>query len=202
MTRPEAYQLLTKYLTDKTLIKHSFATEAAMKALYKKLTPEEKRTKADEEKWAITGLLHDADYELARGKPEKHGLLLFEKEPNKVPPEIAYAIKAHNYQYTKVDPKSIMDWAITTCDQLTGIIVAAALLQPDKRIYLLTPEYVMNRFQDKSFAKGADRKTILLCQTTLGLSLDQFIKVVLEGMKMIGKELELESIQTTPDVSD
>jgi predicted hydrolase (HD superfamily) len=191
MTRPEAYIILTKYLTDKSLIKHSIAVEAAMRALYRKLTPKEKYNKEEEEKWGITGLLHDADYELARGLPKKHGLLLMEKEPEKIPPDIAYAIKAHNYLYTKVDPRSIMDWAITTCDQLTGMIVAAALMQPDKRIYLLTPEFVMNKFQDKSFAKEADRKTILLCQTTLGLPLEQFIKVVLEGVKIVGKELEL-----------
>lgn len=191
MTRTEAYQILTKYLTDKNLIKHSIATEAAMKALYRRLIPKEKYNKWDEEKWGITGLIHDADYELARGKPEKHGMLIVEKESTKIPSDIAYAIQAHNYHYTKINPKSIMDWAITTCDQLTGIIVAAALLQPDKRIYLLTPEFVINRFEDKSFAKGVDRKTILLCETTLNLPLKEFVKVVLDGMKIVGKELEL-----------
>jgi uncharacterized protein len=191
MTRAEAYQLLIKNLTNKTLIKHSIAAEAAMKALYRRLTPRDKYNKWDEEKWGITGLLHDADYELSRGKPEKHGLLLIEKERANIPSDVAYAIQAHNYQFTKIDPKTIMDWSITTCDQLTGLIMEAALIQPDKRIYLLTPEFVMNRFHEKSFAKGADRKTILLCEVTLGLKLDEFIKVVLEGMKLVGKELEL-----------
>jgi predicted hydrolase (HD superfamily) len=191
MTRPEAYKILTKYLTNRELIKHSIAAEAAMKALYKRLTPKDKYNKWDEEKWGITGLLHDADYDLSRGKPEQHGMLLIEKERANIPSDVAYAIQAHNYQFTQMDPKTIMDWSITTCDQLTGLIVAAALVQPDKRIYLLTPEFVMNRFHEKSFAKGADRKTILLCETTLGLKLDEFIKVILQGMKLVGKELEL-----------
>ena len=191
MTRAEAYQLLIKYLTNKELIKHSIATEAAMKALYKRLTPRDKYNKWDEEKWGITGLLHDADYDLSRGHPEKHGLLLIEKERATIPSDVAYAIQAHNYQYTKIDPKTIMDWSITTCDQLTGLIVAAAFIQPDKRIYLLTPEFVMNRFHEKSFAPGADRRTILLCEVTLGLKLDEFIKRVLGGMKLVGKELGL-----------
>ncbi len=191
MTHPEAYKLLTKYLTDKKLLKHSLATEAAMKALYKRITPKEKYNKAEEEKWSIVGLLHDADYEITRGEPEKHGMRLIEKEHDTIPQDIAYAIQAHNYKYTKVNPKSLMDWAITTCDQLTGIIAACALLQPDRRIYLLTHEFVLGKFQDKSFAKGADRATILLCETTLGLKLEEFIKVVLGGMQIIGRELEL-----------
>ena len=191
MTRAEAYQILTRYITNKNLIHHSLAAEAAMKALYKKLTPPEKQNNADLEKWGITGLLHDADYELAKGKPEKHGLLLFEKEPNKLPADIAYAIKAHNYRYTKAQPQNMMDWAIATCDQLTGFIVACALVQPDKRIYLLTPDSVLNKFKQKSFAKGADRAGILLCETTLALPLKDFITINLKAMQAIGKELGL-----------
>lgn len=191
MTRPEAYQLLTQYLNDKNLIKHSLAVEAAMKSIYQKFTPKDKYNKWDEEKWGIAGLLHDADYQLARGKPEKHGILFVEKEHAKLSVEIAYAIQAHNFQYNKINPKSTMDWALVACDQLTGFIVSCALIQPDKRIYLLTPEFVLNKFQDKSFAKGADRKTILFCETTLNLPIHEFIKLVLEGMKLIGKELEL-----------
>lgn len=189
MTRPEANQILSKYITNPLLIKHSLAAEAAMKALYVRLIPKENYNKGDEEKWGITGLLHDTDYELAKGKPALHGLLIFEKEPNKIPPDITYAIKAHNYSYTKVQPQSPMDWALVTCDPLTMLITAIALEQPDKRIYLVTHESVMTKFQDKSFAKGADRKSILLCEAKLGLPLIEFIKVVLPAMQKIGKEM-------------
>ena len=95
MTRDLAYLILNKYLTNKNLIKHCLATEATMRALARYY-------KEDEDKWGITGLLHDADYEMSKGYPEKHGLLLFEKEVNTIPSDIAHAIKAHNYQYTKV----------------------------------------------------------------------------------------------------
>src|ERR1035437_8871603 len=99
MTRSEAYTILTKYLKNQNLLKHSLATEVTMKALYKRLTTKGTYNPAKEEDWGMTGLLHDADYEMSKGHPEKHGLLLFEKEKDTIPEEIAYAIKAHNYEY-------------------------------------------------------------------------------------------------------
>lgn len=189
MTRQDAYQLLSTYLTNPNLIKHCIAAEAAMQALCSRLVPT-----ADElevEKWGITGLLHDADYELCKGHPEKHGLLLFEKEPNKVPYDIAYAIKSHNYEYTLVVPKSLMDWAITCCDQLTGLIVAAALVLPDKKLSSLTTESVLKRIKEKSFAKGANRKQILLCEEKLGIKLEEFVTIVLQAMQRVSNTLGL-----------
>lgn len=191
LTRPEALRILLKYLKNPNLIKHSFAAEAAMKALYDRLTLPGQRNDQDREKWGITGLLHDADYDMCKNHPEKHGLLLFEKEPIAIPDDIMYAIKSHNYKYTKVMPKSPMDWAITTCDQLTGLIVAATLVSPEKRIAAVYPEFVYNRYKQSSFAQGADRKTIALCEPQLGIPLMQFIEVVLNGMKEINKELGL-----------
>src|SRR5438132_1610063 len=102
MTRADADIILNKHLTNKNLIKHSLAAEAAMKAIYRHLYPD--GNPQEEETWGITGLLHDADYELSKGHPEKHGLLLFEIEPTGIPDEIAHAIKAHNYEYTNVTP--------------------------------------------------------------------------------------------------
>jgi len=138
MNREKAYQILTAYLKNKNLIKHCLAAEAVMKALYSRLklrNPNESSfAKATADTWGITGLLHDADYELAKGKPEVHGLLLFEKEPNKIPEDIAHAIISRNFENTKVMPESLMDWAITCCDQLTGLIVACALVYPDKKL--------------------------------------------------------------------
>lgn len=189
MTRNEAYQILTKYLKNQNLIKHCLATEAVMKALYKKLTPEP-HDPLVEEKWGIVGLLHDADYEMAKGKPEVHGLLLFDHE-NNIPLDIAYAIKSHNFEYTKVIPVSPVDWAITCCDQLTGLIVAATLVHPDKKLASITPEFVLNRMNDKSFAKGAERKPILLCEEKLGIPLNEFVAITLSAMQGISNQLGL-----------
>jgi len=183
MTRNEAYTILTKYLTNKNLIKHCLATEVTMKAL-------SKRFNGNEEVWGITGLLHDADYELAKDKPEVHGLLLFEKEKD-IPEDIAQAIKSHNFQLTKVDPISPMDWAITCCDQLTGLIIASALIHPEKKLQPVTVDFVLNRMKKKDFAKGADRIVILLCEEKLGIPLNEFVSITLTAMQNIAHELGL-----------
>jgi len=205
MTREEAYKILTIYLKNKNLIKHCLAAEAVMRALAKELRfnppageAGNKDLRINEEKWGITGLLHDADYELSKGHPEKHGLLLFdpdsigiEKEPNKIPEDIAHAIKSHNYENTKVQPQSLMDWAITCCDQLTGLIVACALVHPDRKLASLTPEFILKRMKEKSFAKGADRKPILMCEEKLGILLKEFVEINLKAMQSISADLGL-----------
>jgi uncharacterized protein len=193
MTRQEAYTILTKYLHNKNLLKHCLAAEAAMKALYKHLTPADQQNVADEEKWGIVGLMHDADYELAQqtNQLEKHGLLLFDHEKDTIPEDISHAIKSHNYQNTGVMPESHMDWAIETCDQLTGLIVAAALIHPDKKLTSIDTDFVLKRFHEKSFAKGAKREAIQACEKELGIPLKEFITITLTAMQKIHQELGL-----------
>lgn len=193
MTRPEAYQLLTKYLTNKNLIKHSLSCEVTMKALYKQLTPNNKQTAADEEVWGITGLLHDVDYEVSQknGDVEQHGTLNFVPEKDTLPKDILHGIQAHAYHYSKVMPESQMDWAITACDQLTGLIVAAALVTPEKKLSAVTTEKVLKRFKEKAFAKGADREAILLCESKLNIPLSEFVEITLKAMQSISDPLGL-----------
>lgn len=192
MTREEAEVILHKYLKNQNLIKHCLATEAVMKALYRKFygnSPE--YTYPAEVGWGIAGLLHDADYEMCKGRPEIHGILLIDKEGDKIPSDIAYAIKAHNYERTLVLPKSLLDWSIACCDQLTGLIVAAALVHPDKKLSSLTPEFILKRFNERSFARGADRKSIEKCDEKLGIPLADFIKINLNAMQGISDQLGL-----------
>jgi uncharacterized protein len=194
MTRNEAYQLLTKHMTIKNLQKHCLACEAIMKGLYRHLIPKDQHNESDEEKWGITGLLHDIDYEVAQNENllDKHGILLFERgELDIIPEEIAYAIKAHNFHSTGVEPKSNMDWAIITCDRLSGLIIAAALMTPEKKLAALTPEKVLKRFNEKSFAKGANRESIKLCEEKLNIPLPQFIEINLKAMQSISNDLGL-----------
>ena len=185
MERFEAYQILTTYLKNPNLIKHCLATEAAMQGLCKFIleSPDQQTLN----RWGVAGLLHDADYEMAAGHPEQHGLLINEKI--KLPDDIAYAIKAHNYQNTKIEPISPMDWSLACSDQLTGLIVAAALVAPSRKLSDITPDFVLKRFYEKSFAKGADRKTIELCESKLNIPLPKFIEVVLNSMKGVAAEL-------------
>jgi len=189
-TREEAFRILNKYLKNPNLLKHSLAAEAAMKGIYNYLyfgKPE--YSEAHLEKWGITGLLHDADYEMSKGRPDVHGLLLFDHEKG-IPPDIKHAIQSHN-PATYIKPESQLDWGIRCADQLTGLIVAGALIHPDHLLSSITPEFIQNRMKEKSFAKGADRAPILMCEEKLGIPLPQFIEVVLTSMQEISKELGL-----------
>ena len=187
MNREEAYKILTQHLQNKNLIKHSLASEAAMKGLCVYLNPN--ATENQIEKWGIAGLLHDGDYEDTANTPERHGLLITEQV--ELPADIAYAINSHNFHNTKIEPKSAMDWALTSSETLTGLIVACALVHPDKKLEPLTPEFVLKRFGEKAFAKGADRATIQLCEDKLNIPLPKFIEIVLDSMKSISPDLGL-----------
>lgn len=189
-TREEAFTIVKKYLTNPNLIKHSLAAEAAMKGIYNHLYfGKSEYNEADLQTWGITGLLHDADYDISKGRPEIHGLLLFDNEKG-IPPSIKHAVMAHN-PATGIKPQNQMDWAIRCADQLTGLIVAAALVHPDRKLASLTAEFVLNRMNEKSFAKGADREPIKQCQEKLGIPLEQFTGTILKAMQEISTDLGL-----------
>lgn len=183
ITREEAFKLLQKELKNKNLIKHSLAVEVVMAGLAQKLGE-------DEEAWRICGILHDLDYEKTKNKPEEHAKVTAEMlKKLGVASQITDAIKAHN-EATGVTPESTMARALYAVDPLTGLIVAAALVQPDKKLASLDVNSVLKKFKSKSFAAGVNRKAISSCKD-FGLSLDEFIKVGLESMQKISKELGL-----------
>jgi predicted hydrolase (HD superfamily) len=188
MDRNTAYQLLTSLIKNPNLLKHHLAAEAVMKGLYKRLSPQ--GNPQDEAKWGLVGLLHDADYELSKNHPEKHSLILEEKIGSQLPPDVLYAIKSHAFAYNMVEPKSQMDWAIYTCDELTGLIVASMLIHPDKKLASLTTDFVLNRFKEPNFAKGANREQIKMCEAKLGISLNEFVSIALLAMQGISPQLE------------
>lgn len=190
MTRDGAYQTLTTYVQSQSLIRHHLAVEASMRTLAQYFS-KTKNHFIDPEEWGITGLLHDADYELTRKTPEKHTLYLEEKLGDQIPEKTMYAIKAHNYAYTKVEPISLMDWALYTCDELTGFIVACTLVQQDKKIKSVTVDFVLKKLDDLSFAESVNREQIKLCEKSLGVTLPEFVQIVLTCMQSIDEELGL-----------
>ncbi|HLD01696.1 MAG TPA: phosphohydrolase [Patescibacteria group bacterium] len=194
MIRNEAYQILTKYITNKNLLKHCYAAEAGMRGIYQYLYKNKSSyAKATEDKWGITGLLHDIDYQIAQetNKLDKHGTLLFETNPELLPDDITYAIKSHNFEGTKVEPKSDMDWAIAIVDGLTGFIVSCTLIHPDKKLASITPEFVLKRLGQPAFSRNVRRDIIKLCEPKLGISLAEFVAITLKSMQGISDELGL-----------
>jgi predicted hydrolase (HD superfamily) len=177
-------------MSNQNLLKHSYAAEAAMKGIYRHL--HKNANSEEEEKWGITGLLHDIDYQLAQetNQLDKHGSLIFEKEDS-IPHDIEHAIKAHNFEGTKVEPANDMDWAIAIVDGLTGFIVACALVRPEKSLDSVTPETVLKKLDQPAFARNVRREVIRLCEEKLGIPLPDFITITLTSMQSIHKELGL-----------
>jgi putative nucleotidyltransferase with HDIG domain len=181
MTREEALNLVQSKVKGKNLIKHMLAVEAIMKRMAEHFNE-------DKEMWALTGLLHDLDYDETVNNFDQHSLLTCEwlKDYN-LDERILYAIKSHP---KRVEPQSKMDWALFAADPTSGLIVAAALMHPTKKLKNVTLEFVLNRFKEKRFAAGANREDIKACEK-IGLSLEEFISLALEGMQSIDEELGL-----------
>lgn len=154
-------------------------------------SPEESFEEFDADKWELVGLLHDADYEETKENPQRHAAVIAEQlESEDVDEDIIYAIKAHNYEHLGVQPESKMDWSLVACDDLTGLIVAVALVHPDK-LANVTTESVMKKFSTPSFAAGVDRERIKMCKEKLGIDLEEFVGIVLTAMKNKREELGL-----------
>jgi putative nucleotidyltransferase with HDIG domain len=181
MTRDEAFELVKSSVSTANLIKHMLAVEAVMKKLAARLGE-------DEQTWTLAGLLHDLDYDSTAKDPARHGLLTVEMLSGKdLPPSVTCAIKCHAGH---CQPESPMDRALLAADPLTGLIVAAALMHPTKKLRSVDTNFVMNRFREKSFARGANREQICGCDS-LGLELEEFVAIGLEAMTEIDAELGL-----------
>ena len=190
MDRIRAYQILTSLIKNPNLIKHHLAAEAAMREIARVLKEKADPT-IDIDDWGLVGLLHDADYEQSKDKPEEHTLILEREIGNQVKPEIMQAIKCHNRANNNIEPKSLMDWAIYTCDELTGFIIASALVHPEKKLSALTVDFILNRMKEPSFAKTVDRNQIKMCEEKLGIPLSEYIEIVLRSMQNILDQLGL-----------
>ena len=192
MNREEAVKTIDELVKSPNIRKHCLAAEAAMRALACELrikNEELRKTENfNEEDWGIVGLLHDADYEVTNKDLAKHTDLVVEKIKGKASQEITDAIAGH---CDKVERKTLMAKAIYAADELTGLIVAAALVRPNKKLDGLTVDSVLKRFKEPAFARGANRDQIKTCESELGIPLPEFTEIALNSMKKISKELGL-----------
>jgi putative nucleotidyltransferase with HDIG domain len=184
MTRERGFEILKENISNQNLIKHCLAVEAIMRALARHFGE-------DEEKWGLTGLLHDIDYEKVKEDLSQHSLVGAEMlEKLGIEKDICQAVKVHNEAHG-ILPETLMEKALYVTDPLTGLIVAATLVLPSKKIADLTTENVLNRFKEKAFARGANREIIKKSEEYLNLDLKDFIKIGLEAMQGISTELGL-----------
>jgi putative nucleotidyltransferase with HDIG domain len=181
LTREEALDSIKANVENGNMIKHMLATEAVMRALAKRLGE-------DETEWGLTGLLHDIDVELTGGDMTSHSRLGADLARELgASDEMANAILCHN-QTHGVPLETKLDKALYCADPLTGLITAAALVRPDKKLAGVEASSVKKRFKEKAFAAGASREQIAQC-TALGLELDEFIELGLKAMKKVAPQL-------------
>ena len=183
MNREEALESVRTNVENENLVRHMLATEAIMRALARRLGE-------DEKEWGLTGLLHDIDVELTGGDMTSHSKLGADLVRDMGgSPAMARAILSHNEAHG-VPLETKLDKALFCADPLTGLITAAALVRPDKKLASVEAKSVKKRFKEKSFAAGASREQISQC-SNLEIELDEFIELGLKAMQGIAKELGL-----------
>jgi len=180
ITRQKALAIIDKYVKSDSLRKHCLAVEAAMRG-YARLYGQ------DEELWGIVGLLHDFDYEY---DPENHpygGMQILRQEG--VPEEIVLACGSHGH--TDIPRDSLLRKTLYAVDELTGFIVAVALVMPGRALTKVTPESVKRKMKDKSFARAVDRNVLIESAKDLGVDFDQHVVNVRNGLVEVAQALGL-----------
>ena len=183
--REDAYQLMTAHVKNESLQKHMLSVEVAMRFYARKYGE-------DEELWAMTGLLHDCDYE-EHPDLREHTLVAARwlREAG-YDERIIYAILAHNDINQETHPRSdLLSRALYACDEITGMITATALVRPDKSILGLGVSSVRKKMKSKGFAAGVNREDLVKGAAELGVDLDEHIAFVIEAMSSIAGTLGL-----------
>jgi putative nucleotidyltransferase with HDIG domain len=184
MNRDEAWEILCEYTKAEALRKHGLAVEAAMRAYARKYG-------GDEEMWGCVGLLHDFDYEMhpnAEEHPKKGAPILRERG---VPEEIVHAVLCHAFYLEDlgVVRENNMDRVIFAVDELSGFIIAVALVRPSKSIGEVDVAAVKKKMKDKGFARAVRREDITDGAVVLGVDLDEHIAFVIEALKPVAGTL-------------
>lgn len=182
-TREEAWTLLNQYTTSPSLIRHALAVEAAMRAFAKRLG-------ADEDLWAVTGLIHDFDFE-QHPTPAEHpitGVRILQGLG--WPEEIVAAVAAHGWNLD-APRDTLMAKCLFAVDELSGFVAACALVRPSRSILDLEASSVRKKWKDKAFARNVSRQDMEQGATDLGIPLDEHIAAVIAALAPIAEELGL-----------
>jgi len=184
MNRQAAWELLTEYTKNESLIKHALAVEAALRAYAEK-------SGEDPDVWGVVGLLHDFDYErypsAEAGHPFKGADALREKG---YPDFVVKAVLSHA-DYSGVTRETLLEKTLFACDELCGFIIAAALVRPSKSVLDLEASSVRKRMKDKAFARQVKREDIVKGAQELGVDLNEHIAFVIKAMQGIADQLGL-----------
>ncbi len=184
LTRPQALELLHRYVKNEKMIFHCLASEAVMRGLAKHLG-------RDEEQWSLAGLLHDLDVEVTNAEATIHGtqteVLLKDYD---VDPGILDAIRMHNECSSGKERSTEFQFALAAGETITGLIFATTYVYPDKKLTSVKAKSVVKRMKEKMFAASVRRENIMECER-IGIPLDQFAALAIESMLPIAEEIGL-----------
>ncbi|HEV8628986.1 MAG TPA: HD domain-containing protein [Thermoanaerobaculia bacterium] len=198
MKRDDAYRLMTDHVQAAGLRRHMLSVEAAMRAYAARLAE-------DPEQWGLAGLLHDWDWEIhpTLDAHPLEGIPTLRAEG--CPEPVVHAILSHNEPATGVRRETPMDFALLACDEVTGLIIAAALVRPSKNVRDVEVKSIKKRWKERAFAAGVDREHVEQATAELGgacfdgrLDLWDHVGTVLAAMQGIAAELELDGRLATP----
>jgi putative nucleotidyltransferase with HDIG domain len=188
MNRQTALTIVAEYVSNENLIRHMLAVEAAMRYYAEKLGQ-------DQELWGITGLLHDFDWEIHPNLKEHPTAGVPILRERGVPEDIIQAILSHGVD-TGVSRTTLMQKGLFACDEITGLIVAAALVRPSRSLDDLKVKSVKKKWKDKRFAAGANREEIAEAAEDFGIELWEHVGNVILAMRGIGPELGFNTIRS------
>jgi predicted hydrolase (HD superfamily) len=174
ITYEQAVEKLHEWTDSRALRNHARAVEAAMRRAAHRYGSGE----ADEPRWALTGLLHDADYDRW---PEEHPKLIIAWLREQGEPEIAQAVEAH-FDASAIPSLTTLDKALLACDELTGFVMACCMVRPDG-VHSLAPSSVKKKLKDKGFAAKVSRDDVYQGAERLGANLDEHIQLVIDALK-------------------
>lgn len=182
--RNEAWALVCEWTPTPNLRKHMLAVEAAMRRYAV-------RFGEDEALWGLVGLLHDLDYERYTSQEAGHPFRGVEHLRRAGYPEVVCRAVLSHASYSGVPRQSRMEHALHACDELTGFIVAVALVRPSRSVHDVDAAAVRRKMKDKAFARAVDREEMQRAAEALGVPFDEHVTVVIEAMRGIAYDLDL-----------
>jgi putative nucleotidyltransferase with HDIG domain len=183
MTRDEALSILHEFTQTESLRKHAYSVEAAVRAYARKLGE-------DEEYWGVVGLLHDFDWEIHPGLPDhplKGGEIL---RARGVDEALIQDVLSHA-DFSGVPRDSLLRKVLFSVDELTGFVIACALVRPSRSLSDLEAKSVRKKMKEKSFAAAVSREDLQTGADSLGIELSEHIQFVIEAMRGIAPVLGL-----------
>jgi putative nucleotidyltransferase with HDIG domain len=181
-SRDDALALMHQHVQSESLRRHMYSVEAACRAYAR-------RFGEDEEVYGLAGLMHDFDYEEFPDEHPVRGVEMLRERG--YPDEVLHAIQAHYAARTGVHPTTLLDRTLHACDEITGLVTAAALVRPSRSVMDLEARSVLKKMKDRAFAAGVDRLDVLHAAEELGLEFAEHVAFVIEAMRGVAPQLGL-----------